>query len=162
MARRVVTAILLLLAMGVAASAEDLKTRIFAGGSYLRDGVTHYPGWQAGIEVPVCPHIGIVGDFAGQYRNGDRFHEYLGGVRASVNRNGLTAFVHGLVGGMTVGVPGGSSSGFAFSPGAGIDIKAGNRFSIRPVQIDLLTGRLGGTWSSDVRIGAGVVFPIGK
>jgi hypothetical protein len=51
-----------------------------------------------------------------------------------------------------------SETGFAGAFGGGIDIRLGDRFQIRAIQVDYNPMRLGGETSHNVRIGAGIVF----
>ena len=105
-------------------------------------------------------------------------YNFLGGVQGKDNSNSgrFKPFAHALVGGAHVRtkisdiecsaspciIPdlgdAFSDTGFAGAFGGGIDIRLGNRFQIRAIQVDYNPIRVSGETSHNLRIGAGIVF----
>jgi len=142
--------------------AEDgPKTQFFGGLSVLSGKAVdrvQAVGWQAGVTGNVNSTLGIVGDFAGQYKDG-HFYEYLGGPRFHVRREKTTLFAHALLGGVTAGSISSSVSGFAMGYGGGVDMVANDKMSVRLVQFDWIPTHIGGVWDKNtLRFGFGVVF----
>ena len=144
--------------------AEDgPKTQFFGGLSVLSGKAVDRVqalGWQAGVTGNVNSTLGIVGDFAGQYKDSEHYYEYLGGPRFHARREKTTFFGHALVGGLTAGSPVGASvSGLAMGFGGGVDMVANERMSVRLVQFDWLPTHIGDVWDKNtVRFGFGLVF----
>ena len=163
MAVRFAVTVLVLLCLCAPAFAEDYpRSDLFGGFSYMRDSEINFPGWQAAIAFNQTARWSYVGDFGGQYRDGVKNHEYMGGLRANFRTKNVTPFAHILVGGRMVSAFGESLKGFDISPGGGLDIKTGKRISIRAVQVDYISDRGQGIWSQSFRLGFGVVFSLGK
>lgn len=142
-------------------SEDAPKTQFFGGLSVLSgkavDRVQAY-GWQAGVTENVNSTVGIVGDFAGQYKDG-HYYEYLGGPRFHARREKTTLFAHALFGGLTAGNVAASVSGFTMGYGGGVDMVANDKMSVRLVQFDWLPTRIGGVWDKNtLRFGFGLVF----
>jgi len=144
-------------------AADDApKTEFFGGLSILSgkavDRVQAY-GWQGAVTGNINNTLGLVGDFAGQYKDG-HYYEYLGGPRFHARREKTTFFGHALVGGLTAGSPVGASvSGLAMGFGGGVDMVANERMSVRLVQFDWLPTHIGDVWDKNtVRFGFGLVF----
>jgi hypothetical protein len=72
-------------------------------------------------------------------------HALFGGARETTGISGIVPF-------------GATYNSFAAAFGVGIDIKIADAVSVRPIQIDYLLTRFGGTTQSQPRLGAGVVF----
>jgi hypothetical protein len=142
--------------------AEDApKTEFFGGLSILSgkavDRVQAY-GWQGGVTANVNNTLGLVGDFAGQYKDG-HYYEYLGGPRFHARMEKTTLFGHALVGGLTAGSAFGSVSGLTMGFGGGVDRVANDRMSVRLVQVDWLPTHIGDVWDKNtIRFGFGLVF----
>ena len=116
-------------------------------------------GWQAGVTRNVSNTLGIVGDFAGQYKDNAHYYEYLGGPRFHARREKTTLFVHALFGGLTAGSVASSVSGFTMGYGGGVDMVANDKISVRLVQFDWLPTHIGGVWDKNtLRFGFGLVF----
>jgi hypothetical protein len=120
-------------------------------------------GWQGGAAFNVNDRLALVGDFGGQYKDGDKLHQYLGGVRTGMRRERFSAFAHALYGGTHSSSTGGSINAFTMAYGGGLDINAGERMAVRVVQFDWLPTRFsGGVWENNIiRLGFGVVFKVG-
>src|SRR6185295_3957394 len=126
-------------------------------------------GWQAGLEAKVSHRIGVVGDFAGQYKTPDgfstrlHFYEYMGGVRVHTRVSKVDAFGHALVGAGTGGGGGSSATAMAMGYGGGADWNVNDAWAIRLVQADWIPTRSDGNWRTNhVRIGFGVVWKAGN
>ena len=143
--------------------AEDgPKTQFFGGLSVLSGKAVDRVqalGWQAGVTGNVNSTLGIVGDFAGQYKDSEHYYEYLGGPRFHARREKTTLFAHALFGGLTAGSFGSSVSGFTMGYGGGVDVVANDKTSVRLIQFDWLPTRIGGVWDKNtIRFGFGLVF----
>ncbi len=143
--------------------AEDgPKTQFFGGLSVLSGKAVDRVqalGWQAGVTGNVNSTLGIVGDFAGQYKDSEHYYEYLGGPRFHARREKTTIFGHALFGGLTAGSVASSVSGFTMGYGGGVDVVANDKTSVRLIQFDWLPTRIGGVWDKNtIRFGFGLVF----
>ena len=140
---------------------EAPKPQFFAGLSVLSGKAAERVqalGWQAGVTENVNSTLGIVGDFAGQYKDG-HYYEYLGGPRFHARREKTTIFGHALFGGLTAGSVASSVSGFTMGYGGGVDVVANDKTSVRLIQFDWLPTRIGGVWDKNtIRFGFGLVF----
>ncbi len=187
-------------------SAQDYpKGEFFAGYSYVNiDGkdVLERPqahGLGVSFSGNVNKYFGFTGDLAGQYGSlglGDLKLGIFGGVPSGADANadhatyqflfgpritgrgeGVTGFVHALVGfnhtrftnisatipGVpTVTFPNVTENSFAMSFGGGVDINASKRVAIRVIQVDYLPVRVvpnqDATWLHSFRFQAGIVF----
>jgi opacity protein-like surface antigen len=153
---------------------EYPKAEVFGGFSYVRSGGVNYPGWAASVAANFHKNVGVVGDFAGFYKSVDvglpekvkaSAYEFMFGPRLSVRGEKATGFVHVLFGGINgrAGYQGVSASltyfGMAF--GGGVDVNVSKHVAIRVAQLDVVTGRIEGTWARDFRYEGGVVFKFG-
>lgn len=94
---------------------------------------THLETYMAGPQVR---YHGRVSPYA---------HVLFGGARETTVISGVIPF-------------GATYNSFAAALGVGIDIKIADAVSVRPIQIDYLLTRFGGTTQSQPRLAAGVVF----
>jgi len=147
------------------------KAEVFGGFSVMHiseGGASTTPVvWQASVAGNINPKIGIVGDFSGNYKDGGKFHTYLGGLRYNHRAEKVTPFFHGLLGGARISGEGGSVNGFTLGIGGGLDYTATDKVNIRIVQFDWLPTRLseGGVsaWMDNtIRFGFGIVFKSGS
>jgi opacity protein-like surface antigen len=137
-------------------------------------------GWQASGNFNVTNHLGIVGDFGGQYKSistpavgtlpatslGMNNYQLLFGPQFSFRRPKVTPFVHALFGfdrfGASFAGVGGSTTGFGMGVGGGLDVNLSDRFALRVPQFDWTPTHIGGVWEKNViRIGIGVVIKAG-
>ena len=148
--------------------AQDVpKAEVFGGFSVLsikESGDRTTPlGWQAGVAGNLSSMFSIVGDFGGQYKDGGKIHEFLGGVRATHRVDKAAVFVHALYGGSHFSGGGDSFTDFTMGYGGGVDVNAGDRMAIRVVQFDWLPVRSDGEWfNNNIRFGFGIVFKSGS
>jgi hypothetical protein len=143
-------------------AADDAPQTQFFGGFSILSGKAvdrvQAPGWQGGVTENINSTLGIVGDFAGNYRDG-HFYQYLGGPRFHLRQEKTTLFAHALAGGLTAGNGLTSVTGFTMGFGGGVDMVANDKMSVRLVQFDWLPTHVGGVWDKNtIRVGFGLVF----
>src|SRR5688500_9953473 len=125
------TALCVTLHAGVA-SAQTADATIGISYSFLRilEGADlNLPaGWLVSFAKPVDRSaISLVGEVAGNYRSefGETFrvHTFQGGLRLTGTTSpGVDPFAQILVGGLSSGCCGGSTTNFMFEPGFGVDL----------------------------------------
>lgn len=121
-------------------------------------------GFQASGTYNLHNNLGIVGDFGAQFRSAKSVPDFresytvLFGPRLSTRGSKTTGFVHGLLGTMTA--QGGTSdgTGLAMGFGGGMEVKAGDRYSVRPFQVDYIPRRFNHQWDQSIRVGVGIAF----
>jgi hypothetical protein len=153
-----------------AKASDQPALEVFAGAGIMRDGATSgntlYGGLQFEGSYNFLEHLGATADLSWEHRSiagvGISQWHYLFGPRYSWRKERATLFGHFLLGGNSLRAAGGSTSGFAFGMGGGVDYNATRKIAIRGFQVDYIPSRLAGTWFHDFRIGAGVVFKIGR
>lgn len=147
-------------------------------------------GWQGSANFNVTHHLGIVGDFGGQYKSlpgiagagatvsgvSLNSYQFLFGPRIMFRRSRITPFVHAMFGGVKEGVgsstltvlgtslttPAVSSTGLGMAMGGGLDVNLSDRFALRVPQFDWTPMHIGGVWEKNViRIGIGLVVKAG-
>ena len=150
--------------LSVTAFAEDgAKTSVFGG--FLVGHVPGYTpvGWQGSLAYDVRPNVAVVGDFTGLYKDGAKTHSYMGGPRFVVRQEKVSYFAEALFGGSHASAGGFSGNAFTMAYGGGVDIKAGDKLTVRVIEFDWTPSRSGGVWEKNsTRYGFGVVFPLGK
>ena len=119
-----------------------------------------YTGWQANAAFNFHKAIGVVADFAGEYKKDeDSQHHFMFGPRFNVRKSRVNYFAEALFGGDHVP----EQTLFSMAYGGGIDVHAG-KVSIRVIQFDWVPVRLGNDlpWlKNNTRFGFGVVIPFG-
>lgn len=119
-----------------------------------------FMGWQTSADFNVTNHLGIVGDFGGQYASVSGFnilgvnvpgysvnsYQFLFGPQIAFYRPRVTPYVHALFGGIRDGVgsisvlgittPAVSSTGFGMGFGGGFDVNLSERLALRVPQFD--------------------------
>lgn len=162
----------------VSSSATDPITGLTTTTS-LRE---NFMGWQASVNGNITHHLGIVGDFGGQYKTVAGIplnsYQFLFGPRIMFRGPRITPFVHAMFGGVKEGtgsfsftdpisgttttIPGASSTGLGMAMGGGLDVNVSDRFALRVPQFDWTPMHIGGVWEKNViRIGIGVVIKTG-
>jgi hypothetical protein len=122
-------------------------------------------GWLVSFAAPVDRSaISVVGEVAGNYRSdfGETFklHTFQGGLRLSGRTApGVDPFAQFLLGGVSSGCCGGSTTNFMIEPGFGVDLGVGRGLALRagisfPIAFD------DGDAFKSLRLQAGVVLPI--
>jgi hypothetical protein len=152
----------------VPASLFAQGAEVFGGFSVLSIGNTggsrfNPLGWQAAVSGNVTERFSIVGDAGGAYKDGVKFHTFMAGPRLNHRLDRASLFGHALFGVTRASGGGSSESGFSMGYGGGVDVSAGDKLSIRVVQVDWLPVRFDGVWNKNqVRFGFGVVYKIGS
>lgn len=157
----------------------------------LSDTVGH--GFGVGAAWNVTSSLALEANAAGQYgtiRRDRRLlpgapvfsgsfnaHHLLAGPRATVRQGRLALFGHALAGITRLSegaktAPGGFSPSFpdtktmlTLGLGGGLDVSIGERFSVRPFQLDYLPMRAGfegAEWRHNVQFQTGIVFKLGQ
>jgi opacity protein-like surface antigen len=120
----------------------------------LRDGASGFNVSGTGYVNEV---VGVTGELGANFKNGENLSTLMGGVTLKARQSEtFQPFVRGLVGAARSSV--GPDYGLSFATGAGLDIKVGDRVSLRLVQADYLQTRLFGGRQDSFRVGAGLVF----
>lgn len=164
----------LLLIMSVFAVAQEApKAEIFGGYQLTRvnpgHGINNFNlnGWDAAVNGYFHRYVGVTADFSGTYGSPSSVSTHLytymfGPTLRATNSSPFTPFAHVLFGGAHIsGSQGGSSisdSGFAWAPGAGLDVKAGSFLSLRVAQFDFLQTHISSETQNNFRYSAGLVL----
>lgn len=189
--RRVITLLSASLFLAVSANAQSdyPKAEVYAGYSHFsfdvrvdnpfsggnpfveqREGL-HGVGFS--VAGNLTKNFGIVGDFSYHKKEFDVFGPNIGfstfnflvGPRVTARGDRVEGFAHALVGGISRKLEDFDSDvDFALGAGGGVDLKVGQSFAVRLLQVDyipfrdrdLFTGEK--EWRHNVRIGAGVTF----
>lgn len=136
------------------------------------EGLTLPVGWLFGVAGRLSEHAAIVGEVGGNYKSQQVFgttvsaniHSFTGGLRFLGKPGSAIPFAEIQAGATRAssaipGVISFSSTGFTFSPGAGIDIRANERVSFR-AQGDFAFYRSGGVTDHAFRIAFSAVFAL--
>jgi opacity protein-like surface antigen len=138
--KKFVLLVLVALSSALAASAQETsRADLSAGYSYLREGFsgganTH--GGSVSGAAYLNDWLGLVGDFGVYHLSQSgvtaNTFTFLAGPRLSVNRRkSVSPFVQALVGGDHLTAGGGSTNGFAWSTGGGVDFAVTRHIAIR-------------------------------
>lgn len=150
------------------AQAQDAEVASIALGYSLLEitdsDVTALPaGWLFSGSRRLGGVFSVVGEVGGNYRQseGDWFsiHTFMGGVRFSPARPGVSAFGQFLVGAVTAACCDGSATYMAIEPGGGVEIPVGTRAALRlgaSVPLIFAEGRA----TAMVRVQTGLVFRV--
>jgi hypothetical protein len=134
-----------------------------------------FMGWQGSANFNLTHHLGIVGDFGGQYGSipgatvlgvtipsvSMSSYQFLFGPRIMFRGSRVTPFVHALFGGIKEGIgsisltdpvtglsittPAVSSTGLGMGFGGGMDINISDRLALRVPQFDWTLRHIAGT-----------------
>jgi hypothetical protein len=134
-----------------------------------------FMGWQGSANYNISHHLGIVGDFGGQYASipgttvlgvtvpgySMNSYQFLFGPRIMFRGPRITPFVHAMFGGikqgigsisvtdpvtgLTITTPGVSSTGLGMGFGGGLDINISDRLALRVPQFDWTLRHIGST-----------------
>jgi|HubBroStandDraft_5_1064220.scaffolds.fasta_scaffold54026_2 hypothetical protein len=129
---------------------------------------TYMNGFEVSGAGNLTSWFGVAADFGATFGTdlgaSTHLQTYMFGPQVRYHGR-VSPYAHALFGGAreTTGVSGvvpfaATYNSFAAALGVGIDIKIADSVSIRPIQIDYLLTRFGGTTQSQPRLGAGVVF----
>ena len=175
--RRVLIVTAIILGAATAAAAQDQpRGDVAVSYSILNDtevDETFKWGWVGAATVHATDWLAIVGEVGGNYRTFDAFgeeldlsvHSFLGGARFGSPLGGVTPFGQILFGSARASASvlgeSASESGFAFQPGAGLDIALGRRAALR-VQGDYRSISSDGETTGQIRFAVGVAFGFGS
>jgi hypothetical protein len=161
--------VLVVLSSALAASAQEAsRADLSAGYSYLREGFSGGANTHGG-SVSGAGYfndwLGLVGDFGvyhfSQSGSADTY-TFLAGPRLSVNRRkSVSPFVQALVGGDLLTAGGGSTHGFAWSTGGGVDFAVMRHIAFRP-QFDYIGLRFSNGTTQSARASFSIVFRFGN
>jgi hypothetical protein len=132
-----------------------------------------FMGWQAAANFNLTHHLGIVGDFGGQYASipgttvlgvtipgySMNTYQFLFGPQIAFRKSRVTPFVHAMFGGIRQGIgsttltvlgvsvttPAVSSTGLGMGFGGGMDINISDRLALRVPQFDWTLRHIGST-----------------
>jgi hypothetical protein len=132
-----------------------------------------FMGWQAAANLNLTHHLGIVGDFGGQYGSvagatvlgvtipgySMNTYQFLFGPQVVFRGSRVTPFAHAMFGGIREGIgsttvtvagvsvttPGVSSTGLGMGIGGGLDINISDRLALRVPQFDWTPRHIPGT-----------------
>jgi Outer membrane protein beta-barrel domain len=162
--------VLAVLFSALAASAQEAPRGDFSVGySYLREGFSGGANTHGGSVSGAAyfnDWLGIVGDFGVYHlsQSGTTANTLtvLAGPRLSANRGRtISPFVQALVGADRLNVPGfGSTHGFSWSAGGGVDLTVSRHVAIRP-QFDYLGLRFSNGTTHAARASISAVFRFG-
>jgi hypothetical protein len=135
-----VLAIMLVLGAGSVWAQDVPKVEVFGGGSILniREGGSELTmkGWTGSVNGNVHPVVGIVGEVGGNYKNGLKIHNFLGGVQFTRRAEKASVFAQVKGGIVHSSVPGNGENDPQLSFGGGLDWNANPNLAIRLFQID--------------------------
>jgi len=167
--KRLAFLVLVALSLALAASAQEAPRGDFSVGySYLREGFSGGANTHGG-SVSGAGYFndwfGVVGDF-GVYHFSQsgvtaNTYTFLGGPRLSANRGkSVSPFVQALVGADRLTAGGGSTHGFSWSTGGGVDLAMSRHIAIRP-QFDYIGLRFSNGTTHSARASVSLVFRFG-
>lgn len=142
------------------AAAQDAKVELAAGYQFFRfleDGAANVPaGWGASVAAPTGnAMVKIVGDVAGNYKDGRKLHTFQGGVELGGSNPKTIPFIRLLAGAAVNSGGGNTENGFVFTPEAGIKIKGEGRVGAR-VAVGFPIFRQDGITDKGFRLFAGI------
>lgn len=169
--KKLAVLLVLLFSSALVARAQEAAPRgdFSVGYSYFREGFsgganTH--GGSVSGAAYLNDWLGVVGDFGiyhlSQSGTSANTYTFLGGPRLSANRGkSVSPFVQALVGGDRLTVSGfGSTNGFSWSTGGGVDLAVSRHIAIRP-QFDYIGLRFSNGTTHSARASVSVVFRFG-
>jgi len=121
--------------------AQDVpKVEVFGGGSILnvRDngGELTMKGWTGSVNGNVSDVVGIVGEVGGNYKEGIKIHNFLGGAQFTHRAEKVSVFAQTKAGFLHSSFGGNGENDFQLSFGGGLDWNATPSVAIRWFQID--------------------------
>ncbi len=180
MMRRIVCLLVVSLALGFAASAQNTAD-IYLGYSYTRqqygNGINNF-NLNGGIaQWTFSPNwFGFVTEFGASNVNtingapaSGQLYTYMGGPRLSFRHGPLQPYVQALFGGahltssLQAALGASSANSFAMAVGGGLDLRVSKHFAVRLAQADYLMTRLNSPTNirftqNNLRYSAGIVF----
>jgi hypothetical protein len=148
---------------------EAPRADLSAGYSYFREGFSGGANTHGGSVSGggyFNDWLGVVGDFGVYHLSQSgvtaNTYTFLGGPRLSANRGkSVSPFVQALVGGDRLTAGGGSTHGFAWSTGGGVDFALSRHIALRP-QFDYIGLRFSNNTTHSARASISIVFRFGN
>jgi hypothetical protein len=170
--KKIVLAAIMISILATVARAQDAPRADVAVGFSnftIAKGIpTNLSGMAGSLAVNANDWAGIAWDVGVYHGSGLTAATYAVGPRFTLRLNRISPFAQVLFGGARFssgfnGVTNSSGGHFALALGIGADIGLGKsgRFALRP-QIDYFSVRVNGSGVSNVRLGIGIVYRIGK
>lgn len=172
--RKIIVICTLILASCIFMVAQDTnnKAEIFGGYQWTSvdfgSGVSrqNFNGFDGAVTGYFNKNLGITADFSGNFKDisgvSTKLYSYTFGPTLRVPMDKATPFVHALFGGAHASANfeggSGSSSGFAYAIGGGLDVNATKNVAFRIGQFDYFGTRIEGTNQKNFRYSAGIVF----
>jgi hypothetical protein len=157
-----------------AQTSSAAQADLFGGFGTLRElgtadvpATTYDRGWAVSGAVPVWwSRLSAVGEASGHWRRNivdetQRLLAVLGGARVRLlHASRTTLFGQALVGIERFSEPGFEQNGFAFQPGAGVDVRLWKSLGVR-AQLDYRSVHQGGDAYNEVRVTVGALLYLG-
>lgn len=166
-------------AIAIAADEQLPVVEVFGGYSFLNcdpgagstaDCLHH--GWNASAHFVGNNYLGLVADIGGQYGSigavDSSSHTFLFGPRVTIRKGKLAPFAQFMLGGIHSSYDGlvatrtVTKNDFALAMGGGLDVKASEKVSIRPFQMEYFARKSGKNFMNNLRFSVGVVYSLGK
>jgi hypothetical protein len=180
--RKFLIALTLFGLFGIPALAQDIPMgEVYGGYQFSRhpagvDGDVPYDayllhGFLTSFEGNVKPYLGVVGEFGYNRKTWDNnwtetFDTFLFGPRFSYRKDKFRVFGHYLIGAIRYASPAGNDTNFGSALGGGVDFPVGQRFSIRPAQLDVVSIKWSNAgiseWENEFRYSVGFVVKFGS
>src|ERR1051326_3945562 len=118
-------------------------------------------GWLASVGVGISKMAAVVAEVGGHYESGFKLHTFQGGLRFSSAKGAKATPFFQVVTGLSHDNTGIAANSWTFTPGAGVDIKAGKKCAVRG-QADWMLFRNSGVNSNTLRVSGSLVFNMSK
>jgi hypothetical protein len=155
-------ALISLLSFPVFAQDNTPAFEIFGGYSLFdnSDGGETGHGIDIALEGSATNIFSIVGEFGFYDFKGGKVYTFMGGPRVSLRTEKLRPFAHILFGGAHIKADNSdwSDTNFSMASGGGFDVLINESFSIRPMQLEVLSVKWDEIWDNDLRYSAGAVL----
>ncbi len=145
------------------AVAQEEKGSVFGGYQFLslggngaRESVPK--GWDADVAFKATKSIGIVGDIAGNYKDGGSFYTFQFGPRFSFPSGKVTPFAEVLAGGAHLGGGDVGVTKFSMAFGGGLDYSVNKSVGVRLAKFDYNYVQGDGGHLNNFRVATGIVF----
>jgi len=168
--KKLVLLFVVVLSSTLAAGAQEAaRADLSVGYSYFREGFSGGANTRGG-SVSGAGYFndwfGLAGDFGVYHLSQSGItantYTFLGGPRLAVNRGrAVSPFIQALVGGDRLTAGGGSTKGFSWSAGGGVDLAVSRHMAIRP-QFDYIGLRFSNGTTHSARATLSVVFRFGS
>jgi hypothetical protein len=147
----------------IAAEKDYPKAEIFTGYSWLNGSVDrNFGGADVSIAGNFNKWFGVVADFSGHYRGGERVHSFLFGPKFTSRGKGrVNPYFQTLFGAALLSSGVGSDTHFCWAAGGGVDVKVHKNVAIRVIDMTYLLIRENSVNLSNGRLSSGLVWRFG-